>query len=90
MVTADLRRVLGVENGPVSGLPETAMCPNFYRHFTRCFAAMWTMFRDFFRFCARESKWWLLPLVVLLLVLAGALIVATSSGIVWSLYPSSK
>ena len=48
---------------------------------------MWTVFREFFRFCAREKKWWLLPLVVLLLALAVILIFATSSGIVWSLYP---
>jgi hypothetical protein len=48
---------------------------------------MWAVFREFFRFCAREKKWWLLPLVFLLLVLAAVLIFATSSGIVWSLYP---
>jgi hypothetical protein len=48
---------------------------------------MWNVFREFFQFCAREKKWWLLPLVILLLVLAVVLIFATSSGIVWSLYP---
>ena len=48
---------------------------------------MWTVFREFFRFCAREKKWWLLPLVILLLLLAVVLIFASSSGIVWALYP---
>jgi hypothetical protein len=48
---------------------------------------MWTVFKEFFRFCAREKKWWLIPLVVLLLVLAAILIFASSSGIVWALYP---
>lgn len=50
-------------------------------------AFMWTVFREFFRFCAREKKWWLIPLVVLLLLLAAVLIFASSSGIVWALYP---
>jgi hypothetical protein len=48
---------------------------------------MWTVFREFFRFCSREKKWRLLPLVIILLLLAVVLIFATSSGIVWSLYP---
>jgi hypothetical protein len=50
-------------------------------------AFMWNVFREFFRFCAREKKWWLLPLAVLLLALAAVLIFATSSGIVWAIYP---
>jgi len=44
-------------------------------------------FPRIFRFCAREKKWWLLPLMVLLLILAVILIFASSSGIVWALYP---
>jgi len=48
---------------------------------------MWTVFREFCRFCAREKKWWLMPLVFLLLALAIVLIFVSSSGIVWSLYP---
>lgn len=50
-------------------------------------SSMWTIFREFIRFCAREKKWWLLPLVALLLLLAVILIFATSSGIVWAIYP---
>jgi hypothetical protein len=48
---------------------------------------MWTVFREFLRFCAREKKWWLIPLVVVLLALAALAIFATSSGIVWAIYP---
>jgi len=50
-------------------------------------ASMWAVFREFLRFCGREKKWWLIPLVFLLLALAGLLIFASSSGIAWSLYP---
>jgi hypothetical protein len=48
---------------------------------------MWNVFREFLRFCAREKKWWLMPLVVLLLLLGALLVFATSSGIVWAIYP---
>jgi len=50
-------------------------------------SSMWIVFREFLRFCAREKKWWLLPLMVLLLILAVVLVFASSSGIVWALYP---
>jgi hypothetical protein len=48
---------------------------------------MWTVFKEFLRFCAREKKWWLVPLVVVLLALGAILIFSASSGIVWALYP---
>jgi hypothetical protein len=35
---------------------------------------MWTVFREFLRFCVRDKKWWLIPLVVLLLALAVVLV----------------
>jgi hypothetical protein len=50
-------------------------------------ASMWTVFREFLRFCAREKKWWLIPLVVFLLALAVLIIFGSSSGFVWALYP---
>jgi hypothetical protein len=37
---------------------------------------MWPLFKEFFRFCRQEKKWWLIPLIVLLLVLGA-----------WALYP---
>ena len=48
--------------------------------------SMWTIFREFFRFCAREMKWWLIPLAILLVVLVIVLVFASGSGIVWTLY----
>jgi hypothetical protein len=48
---------------------------------------MWSVLGEFLRFCAREKKWWLIPLVVLLVVLSLVLIFASSSGIAWALYP---
>ncbi|HLP76251.1 MAG TPA: DUF5989 family protein [Candidatus Paceibacterota bacterium] len=48
---------------------------------------MWQVFKEMIAFLRQEKKWWLLPLVVLLLLLAVFLVFATSSGIVWSLYP---
>ena len=42
----------------------------------------------FSEICRQEKKWWLIPLVVVLLVCLGAILIFTaSSGIVWALYP---
>jgi hypothetical protein len=49
---------------------------------------MWSMLGEVLRFCAREKKWWLIPLVVLLLVLGLILVFASHTGISWALYPS--
>lgn len=48
---------------------------------------MWALFKEFFRFSRQEKKWWLIPLVVLLLLLGMVLVFTASSGIVWALYP---
>lgn len=61
-----------------------------FRPVITIFAFMWTVFREFFRFCAREKKWWLLPLLVLVIILAMILVFSGSSGVVWSLYPTSR
>jgi hypothetical protein len=46
-------------------------------------------FRQFFQLCRQEKKWWLIPLlVVLLLGLAAVFLLASNSGISWALYPS--
>jgi hypothetical protein len=50
-------------------------------------ASMWALFKEFLKFCKQEKKWWLIPLVVLLLVLGAILLFAGSSGIAWALYP---
>jgi hypothetical protein len=48
---------------------------------------MWRLLKEFLMFARQEKKWWLIPLVVLLLVLGAILIFASSSGIAWALYP---
>lgn len=48
---------------------------------------MWRLFKEFLLFARQEKKWWLIPLVVLLLGLGAILIFASSSGIAWALYP---
>lgn len=48
---------------------------------------MWSLLKEFLRFCKQEKKWWLAPLIVLLLALALILVFASSSGIAWALYP---
>jgi hypothetical protein len=49
--------------------------------------SMWALFKEFVGFCKQEKKWWLIPLIVLLLVLGAILIFTASSGIAWALYP---
>ncbi|MGD0614302.1 MAG: DUF5989 family protein [Verrucomicrobiota bacterium] len=48
---------------------------------------MWALFKEFLRFCAREKKWWLIPLLVELLLLGIVLLLSASSGIAWAFYP---
>jgi hypothetical protein len=48
-----------------------------------------TFFKQVLLFLKQEKKWWLIPLAILL-VLAGlaVLLLGSSSGISWALYPS--
>ena len=48
---------------------------------------MWSLFKEFLRFSRKEKKWWLFPLVFVLLILGAILVFAASSGIAWALYP---
>ena len=48
---------------------------------------MWSLFKEFLKFARQEKKWWLIPLIVLLLLLGVSLIFTASSGIAWALYP---
>ncbi|MGA2543970.1 MAG: DUF5989 family protein [Verrucomicrobiota bacterium] len=50
-------------------------------------ASMWPLLKEFLGFCKQEKKWWLIPLIVLLLALGAFLIFTASSGIAWALYP---
>jgi hypothetical protein len=49
---------------------------------------MWSLLKEFLRFCKQEKKWLLIPLIVILLLLGAILIFTASSGISWALYPS--
>lgn len=48
---------------------------------------MWTLFKEFIQFARQEKKWWLIPLIALLLLLGVILLFTASSGITWALYP---
>jgi hypothetical protein len=48
---------------------------------------MWSLLKEFLRFARQEKKWWLVPLIVLLVVLGAVLVFTSSSGIAWALYP---
>ena len=50
-------------------------------------APMWRLFKEFLKYCRQEGKWWLIPLIVVLLLLGALLIFSASSGIAWALYP---
>ncbi len=48
---------------------------------------MWSLCREFLLFARREKKWWLVPLGLILLVLAGLLIFGSTSALAPLLYP---
>jgi len=48
---------------------------------------MWSVLKEFLRFCVREKKWWLVPLILVLLLLGAILFFSANSGIAWALYP---
>jgi len=48
---------------------------------------MWQLLREFLQFLRQEKKWWLAPLVVVLVALGALLIFSSTSGIAWALYP---
>jgi hypothetical protein len=52
-----------------------------------CWLSVWRLFKEFLAFAWQEKKWWLIPLVAVLLVVAAILVFASSSGIAWALYP---
>jgi uncharacterized protein DUF5989 len=43
--------------------------------------------REFARFLAREKKWWLFPLIAILLVMAGLILFVQASSLAPFLYP---
>ena len=48
---------------------------------------MWQIFKEFLLFLRQEKKWWLLPLIVILLVLGLLLVFSAGSPLAPLLYP---
>lgn len=48
---------------------------------------MWSLLKEFLKFARQEKKWWLVPLIVVLLVLGAVVVFTGGSGIAWALYP---
>ena len=48
---------------------------------------MWQIFKEFLLFLRQEKKWWLLPLVLILLALGLLLVFSTTSPLAPLLYP---
>jgi hypothetical protein len=49
---------------------------------------MWSLLKELVGFAAREKRWWLVPLAVVLVVATLIVLFVTGSGISWALYPS--
>jgi hypothetical protein len=47
---------------------------------------MWALFKEFVAFSRKEKKWWLIPLIIVLLALGAILISTANSGIAWAIY----
>jgi hypothetical protein len=48
---------------------------------------MWEIFKEFLHFLRKEKKWWLMPLVFILLLLGLFLVFSASSPLAPFLYP---
>jgi hypothetical protein len=46
-----------------------------------------SLVREFFAFVAHEKKWWMIPLVAVLLVVGGLILFASSSPLAPFIYP---
>jgi hypothetical protein len=50
---------------------------------------MCSLFKEFLKFARQEKKWWLIPLIIVLLTVGAIVLFTISSGIAWALYPSA-
>lgn len=50
-------------------------------------AAMWRVLVELLEYLRQERKWWLIPIVLLLVGLGALLIFGSSSGLGWAIYP---
>ena len=46
-----------------------------------------SLFKEFFLFIKHEKKWWLIPLILVLLLVGGIMIFASSSPLAPFIYP---
>ncbi|HMJ64444.1 MAG TPA: DUF5989 family protein [Candidatus Binatia bacterium] len=53
----------------------------------RFFKSMWETFKEFLVFMRKEKKWWLMPIVLILLLLGIFLLFSASSPLAPFLYP---
>ena len=57
------------------------------RHCVSWIRIMWQIFKEFLLFLRQEKKWWLFPLVFILLVLGVLLVFSAASPLAPFLYP---
>lgn len=48
---------------------------------------MWSVFREFLTFLRQEKKWWLIPLVAVLVLLAALILFSSGSVLAPFMYP---
>jgi hypothetical protein len=48
---------------------------------------MLSLLREFIQHLVQEKKWWLIPLVAVLLAFGALLVFGGSSGLGWAIYP---
>ncbi len=48
---------------------------------------MWRLFKECLSFAWREKKWWLIPLIVVLVLLAALILFSTGSALAPFMYP---
>lgn len=48
---------------------------------------MWQLFKEFLLFLKQEKKWWLIPLVVLLLIFGAIIVLGAGSVLAPLMYP---
>lgn len=48
---------------------------------------MWQLLKEYLSYLGQERKWWLIPLVIVLLLLGAVLIFGSSTGLGWAIYP---
>lgn len=49
-----------------------------------------SLWRDFFTFLKKEKKWWLIPLAVAMVVVAGLILLSRSTAVGPFLYPTAQ